>query len=42
MAWVDRLISAAKQNTDWNTETEKNNVLDMLSRAKNVYSSLAK
>jgi len=42
MAWVDRLIAAAKQNTDWNTETEKNNVLDMLNRAKNVYSSLAK
>ena len=29
VAWVDRLIAAARSNTAWNTDTEKQAVLSM-------------
>jgi hypothetical protein len=37
VAWVDRLISAARSNTAWNTEAEKESVLAMLQEARNKY-----
>jgi hypothetical protein len=37
VAWVDRLISAARNNTSWNTETEKKLVLSMLQDARGKY-----
>ena len=27
VAWIDRMIDAAKSNQDWNTDAEKNAVL---------------
>ena len=41
-AWVDRLIAAAQSNTSWNTETEKQSVLDLLQRARKKYEDLAR
>ena len=37
IAWIDRMIDAAKSNQDWNTDAEKNAVLDMLSSARGIY-----
>jgi TolB protein len=37
VAWIDRMIEAAKSNTDWNTEAEKAAVLETLSSAREVY-----
>ena len=37
VAWVDRLIAAAKSNASWNTEAEKESVLSMLQEAKGKY-----
>jgi hypothetical protein len=42
IAWIDRLIEAAKANTDWNTEGEKTSVLDLLSYARSIYEQLQK
>ncbi len=37
IAWIDRMIDAAKANQDWNTEAEKSAVLEMLVSARKVY-----
>ena len=37
VAWVDRLISAARSNTSWNTDAERNSVLSMLQEARTKY-----
>jgi hypothetical protein len=37
VAWVGRLISAARSNTSWNTEAEKESVLSMLQEARGKY-----
>jgi hypothetical protein len=37
VAWVDRLIAAARSNTSWNTEAEKQSVLGMLQEARGKY-----
>ncbi len=37
VAWIDRLISAARSNTAWNTEAEKGSVLSMLQEARGKY-----
>jgi len=42
IAWIDRLTQAAKTNKDWNTEAERNSVLDLLSRARQKYQQLQK
>jgi TolB protein len=42
VAWVDRLISAARNNTSWNTEAEKESVISMLLDARAKYAELAK
>ena len=41
IAWIDRMIDAAKANQDWNTEAEKTTVLDMLSSARKSLSAYA-
>jgi TolB protein len=42
IAWIDRLIEAAKSNQDWNTVTEKNAVLEVLTSARQVYARMGK
>jgi Tol biopolymer transport system component len=42
LAWVDRLIAAARSNTNWNTETEKQAVLVMFQEARQKYERIAK
>ncbi len=34
MAWVDRLIAATQSNTSWNTDAEKQSVLNSLENAQ--------
>jgi TolB protein len=41
VAWVDRLIAAARSNTSWNTEGEKASVLSMLQEARGKYARMA-
>ncbi|HZR57329.1 MAG TPA: CehA/McbA family metallohydrolase [Terriglobales bacterium] len=36
-AWIDRMIAAAKANTDWNSDAEKASVLDQLNAAREIY-----
>ena len=42
IAWIDRLIDAAKSNQDWNTEAEKNDVLGVLASARKIYVQMQK
>ena len=42
IAWIDRMIDAAKSNQDWNTEAEKSAVLEMLASARKVYVQMQK
>ena len=42
VAWVDRLIAAARSNANWNTEAEKQGVLGLLEAARKKYEALAK
>jgi len=42
VAWVDRLMNAAKANTDWNNEAEKTSVMTMLEQARSSYLQLEK
>ncbi|MGC1474272.1 MAG: CehA/McbA family metallohydrolase, partial [Terriglobales bacterium] len=41
VAWVDRLISAARSNSSWNTDAEKESVLSMLEEARKKYARMA-
>jgi hypothetical protein len=41
VAWVDRLIAAARGNANWNMEEEKQVVLGLLEAAKKKYDALA-
>jgi TolB protein len=41
VAWVDRLITAARSNTSWNTEAEKESVLSILQEAREKYAKMA-
>jgi hypothetical protein len=41
VAWVDRLIAAARSNTSWNTEAEKASVLAVLQEARGKYAKMA-
>ncbi len=41
VAWVDRLIAAARSNTSWNTEAEKESVLAILREAREKYAKMA-
>jgi hypothetical protein len=42
VAWIDRMTEAAKNNTDWNTAAEKDNVLKLLEYARGVYVEMEK
>jgi TolB protein len=42
IAWIDRLIKDAGSSRDWNTETERTSVLDLLNRARRIYVGLEK
>jgi Tol biopolymer transport system component len=42
VTWIDRLIANASANRDWNTEAEKQHVLDTLNRAKEIYATKAR
>jgi len=40
IAWIDRLVEAAKANRNWNTPGERDSVLHTLDRAREVYVNL--
>jgi hypothetical protein len=40
VAWVDRLVAAAKSNPNWNTEAEKQSVLTLLEEARRKYTQI--
>jgi len=42
VAWIDRMIDAAKSNKDWNTEAEKTAVLKLFSYARSIYARMQK
>jgi TolB protein len=42
IAWIDRMIDAAKSNQGWNTEAEKAAVLETLTSARKVYLQMEK
>jgi TolB protein len=37
LAWIDRIREAVGRHRDWNTDAERKDVLDMLSRARAEY-----
>jgi hypothetical protein len=41
VAWVDRLITAARQSSSWNTEQEKQEVLSLFQKAKDNFEQLS-
>jgi hypothetical protein len=40
VAWVDRLIAAARGSANWNTEAEKRTVVALLEEAKKKYEAM--
>jgi TolB protein len=42
VGWIDRMTESVNSNRDWNTETEKQHVLETLSRAREIYAEKAK
>jgi Tol biopolymer transport system component len=40
IAWIDQLIASTQANKAWNSESEKQIVMDQLSRARKVYAGL--
>jgi len=42
VAWIDRMMENAKLNSDWNTESEKASVLNLMTRAREIYLGLEK
>ena len=42
VAWVDRLIGAARGSANWNSETEKQGVIAAFEEARKRYEALAK
>jgi TolB protein len=42
LAWIDRLIQEVQLNQDWNTDVEKNGVLNLLSYARTIYADMTK
>jgi hypothetical protein len=40
VSWIDRLITAAQNNTSWNTETEKQSVLGTLQKAREIFAKM--
>ncbi|MGC2195053.1 MAG: CehA/McbA family metallohydrolase [Terriglobales bacterium] len=42
ITWIDQLTAGAQANKNWNTDAEKQTVLDQLARARKVYEKLRK
>jgi hypothetical protein len=42
VAWIDRLIDAAENNSAWNTAEEKQSVMTLLQGARGVYAGMSK
>ena len=42
VAWVDRLIAAARTNANWNTEAERQAVVRLLEEARKKYEALTR
>jgi TolB protein len=42
VAWIDRLIQEVQSNQDWNTDTEKNGVLNLLSYSRTIYTQIGR
>jgi Tol biopolymer transport system component len=42
VAWIDHMMENAKSNRDWNTESEKASVLNLMTRAREIYLGLEK
>jgi hypothetical protein len=42
VAWIDRMTENAKLNRDWNTESEKASVLNLMTHAREIYLGLEK
>jgi hypothetical protein len=42
ITWIDQLVANVQTHQGWNTEAEKQSVLDQLTRARKVYSDLQK
>jgi hypothetical protein len=42
IAWIDRLTERVKSDKEWNTEAERDSVLDLLSRARSTYVQMQK
>ncbi len=42
LTWIDRLVATAKSNKDWNTDAEKDAVLNLLNYARNIYARMEK
>ena len=40
VAWIERLVEEAKANKDWNIETEKESVLNLVTRARAIYEQM--
>ena len=40
IAWIDRLVQAAEGNQEWNTDAEKQSVLNLFNDAREVYKRL--
>jgi len=40
VAWIDRLIEAAKASSDWNTDAERTAVLNLMAYARKIYVDL--
>jgi hypothetical protein len=40
-AWINRLISAAESSSAWNNESEKQTVLALYAKAKQIYDNIA-
>ena len=42
VAWVDRLIAAARGNANWNTEAERQGVIGLLEEARRRYEAMTR
>jgi len=42
IAWIDRLVEAAKANQDWNTDAERTSVINLFKQARGIYVKLQK
>jgi TolB protein len=41
VAWIDRLVEAASQQTNWNTPEEKDTVINLFKNARSIYARMS-